>query len=457
MDYKEEEDKNKKIFSGNTITIVAGVIALIIFSAVVSAYPHGMEISKAYDVVYDGSENMILTGKIGISGNINGIVASENIFSEQFSGIDEIIVRDGVSKRTFFDKGVVITGGDAEINLSVYVDEKFECAVVLFDSSNKTSIGIITEDIMHFTCSGDAILSVKNSSIAVGNGTWEGDGDFIIVLKGGFDASLDAEIFGISTDGAVNISVERGSGFDGELLNKFDIELPPLPFDFNGACAVSDGVVSIDGSPETIKNFSFLRGEGTAMVGKNVHLDMKAILLILDGDFYPNDGGTVLWFIPDRIIGLWPIAIATWVIAALLRKRFSTKIENYDKGLSGVAMIIHILAFFISFYLWDWEIRYEFGQSILSVAVESIRGGIAMEQWVIAPFEIIPWFAALVLIAIPINITLSLIFGLIGLERLGKGAGKATGMLMLFFAGIIYVSFFLNITISPLVKSFIGF
>ena len=457
MDYEEGEDK-KKVFSGHTITIVSVVVALIIFSAVISAYPHGMEISRSHDIAYDGSKDMFLSGKIGISGSIDGIIASENVSGEHFSGTDEIIVRDGMNERTFFGRDVTISGGDTEMNLSAVIHEKFGCAVILFNSSNSTSIGIITKDTMHMKCSGDAILSVRNGNVSIGNGTWAGNGDFIITFKGGFSASMNARIFGISTDRALNVSVERSSSFDNSLLDAFDIKLPPLPFDLNGACAIAGGgVVSIDGVPVPVKNFSFFRGEGAAVMGKSVHLNMKAILTVIDGRFYSTDRGTILWFIPDKIIGLWPIAIAVWLVAALIRRKFMKNVEDYDKGLTGLAITIYVLAFAISAYLWDWEVRYEFGQSILSAVMESVKGGFAVGQWIIAPFEIIPWFAALVFIAIPIRIILSSIFGLIGLERLGKGVGKATGLLMLFFAGVIYISFFLNVTLSPLIKSFIGF
>jgi len=121
-------------------------------------------------------------------------------------------------------------------------------------------------------------------------------------------------------------------------------------------------------------------------------------------------------------------------------------------------MIIHILAFAISFYLWDWEIRYEFGQSIISSAMAFAGGGSAgIKELMIIPFEIVPWLAAFTLIAMPIRIILSSIFSLIGLERVGKGVGKAAGLIMLFLAGVIYIPFFLNVTISSLIKGVMGY
>jgi len=455
MDYEDEE--GKKVFSGNTITIVSGVIALLILSAVVSAYPNGMEISGTHDVVYNGSEDMVMAGKIGIKGSIDGIIAS-NVSSELFSGVGEIIVRDGSSVKTFFNGDVLITGGNSGLNLTVYVDEKFGCAAVIFDTRNETSVEIVTRETMNISCSGDAVLVVENSNVSVGNGTWKGSGDFVITLKGGFNASMDAKIFGISTVGTMNVSVGRGSVFDDKLLDTFDIELPPLPFDFNGFFAVSGGELLVDGNSVVIKNFSFFRGTGTAVIaGNNVHIDMKAALVVIDGDFYSTEKGTILWFIPDRIIGLWPIAIAVWVITSLVKRRYMSKVEDYDKGLSGTSMVIHVLGFAISSYLWDREIRYIFGRSILSAVVESVKGGFSVGQWTVAPFEIVPWLAVLAFIAFPVSIILSSIFGLIGFERLGKGVGKATGLLLLFFAGVVYISFFLNITLSPLIKGFMGF
>ena len=455
MDY--EDDKGKREFSGNTITIVSGVIALIIISAVVSAYPNGMGVSGTHDVVYNGSEDIVMSGKIGIKGSIDGIAAS-NVSGGLFSGAGEIVVSDGSSVKTFFNENIIISGGNSELNLTAYIDEEFGCAVVLFNTSNETSLGIITREAMNFSCTGDAVLVVKNSNVSVGNGTWDGSGDFVVTLKGGFHASMNAKILGISADGALNLSVEKGRAFDDKILDAFDIGLPPLPFDFNGFFAVSKGGLSVDGNPVTIKNFSFLRGAGTAAVsGNNMHIEMKATLIIIDGDFYSTERGTILWFIPDRIIGFWPIAIAIWVVAYLVKKRYMSKVEDYDKGLSGTSMVIHALGLVISFYLWDQEIRYMFGGSILSAVAESLKDGFSLGQWVVAPFEIVPFLAVMVFIALPVSIILSSIFGLIGFERLGKGVGKATGLLLLFFAGAVYISFFLNITLAPLIKGFMGF
>ena len=456
MDY-DEEGGNKKVFSGNTITIVAGVIALIIFSAIVSVYPHGMEISEIHDVVYSGNKDIGMSGKIGIKGNIDGIVAS-NVSGEFFSGAGEIIVRNGSSVKTFLNRDFLVTGGDSELNLTSHINEEFGCAVILFNTSGDAPLEMAADGLINLSCTGDATLIIKNGSVSVGNGTWEGNGDFLITIKGGFHASLDAKIFGISAEGPMKISVSKGGSFDDTILDGIDIKLPPLPFSLNGFFAVSDGVLSVDGNPVTIKNFSFFRGDGTAVLEeKSIRIDMRAVLAVIDGDFYSTERGTILWFIPDGIISLWPIAIAVWAITTLLKRKYISKVEDYDRGLSGLSVVIHVLAFAVSFYLWDRETEYMFGQSILSAAVKSLSSGFSILDWMVAPFEVIPWLAAMVFISLPVGIILSSLFGLMGLERLGKGVGRAAGLLLLFFAGFMYVSFFLNITLSPLIRGFMGF
>ncbi|MEA2054168.1 MAG: hypothetical protein U9O96_03490 [Candidatus Thermoplasmatota archaeon] len=457
MEGNGDENNNKKAFSGNGVFIIAVVMALIIFSAVVSAYPRGMNISKMHSVIYSGNDDVILSGKIGIGGTINGIAISKNISKEQFLGVDEIIINGkGTGEKRFFNTNLIITGGNGEINLSANINESLDSAIVFFDSSNETSIGIITKDTIYIQCYENAVLNIEGGNVSVGNGTWEEGGDFNIILKGDFDACIETKIFGISTDGEMNVSMKKGNVFDDKLLDALDIELPPLPFDMNGACVISGGTVFVDGTAMSIKNLSFFRGDGTAVINKSVYLNAKAILLTIDGNFYNDEKGTMVWFIPDKIIGLWPIAIATWIIIYFVRKKFSTKIGAYDKGMGGVAAIIHLLCLAISFYLWDWEIRHKFGKSILSVATTAIQDGMGIQEWIVAPFELIPWFAAMVLIAIPVRIIFSSVFSLIGLEKVGKGAGKATGLLLLFFVGVIYIPFFLNVTIAPLIKSFVG-
>jgi len=379
-----------------------------------------------------------------MDGNIDGVIASYDTEEGNFSGVGEIIITDGSMEKRFSNADMIIKGGNGEIKVNLHIDEKFGYAIAVFNSSNLTAMGILTRDTLNFRCNGDAILHVDNSSISVKNGTWNGNGNFDILLKGGFDASINAKIFGFQTDNWINISLKRSNNPDTGILDELGIELPPLPFDLNGAFIISGGNVSIDGSPENIKNFSFFRGEGTAVVSKSIHLNMKAVLIIVDGEFYTEEKGTKIWFIPDKIISFWPIAIATWIISAIIRKKYSSKMEDYDKGMGGVAMIIHMLAFAISFYLWDWEIRYEFGQSIISSAMAFAGGGsIGIRE--------------LPLIAMPIKIILSSIFSLIGLERVGKGVGKAAGLIMLFLVGTVYIPFFLNVTISPLIKGVMGY
>jgi len=453
----EKRDK-KRTFSSSSILIASAVIALIIFSAVISAYPHGMQISKSHNVIYNGNNNVFLSGAIAIDGNIDGIIAAHDIEEGNFSGAHEIIITDGITEKKFSNADMVIKGGDGEIKVNLHIDEKFGYAIAVFNSSNLTAMGILTRDTLNFRCNGDAVLHLDNSSIYVKNGTWNSSGNFDILLKGGFDTSINAKIFGFQTDNGINISLKKSNNSDESVLNEFGIELPPLPFGLDEIFVISGGVVSIDGSSENIKNFSFFRGEGTAFVSKSIHLNMKAVLIIVDGEFYTEEKSTKIWFIPDKIILFWPIAIATWIISAIIRKKYSSKMEDYDKGMSGVAAVIHILAFAISFYLWDWEIRYEFGQSIISSVMAFAGGGsIGIRELMIVPLEIVPWFAAFTLIAMPIKIILSSIFSLIGLERVGKGVGKATGLIILFLAGVIYIPFFLNVTISPLIKGVMGY
>ena len=447
------EGNGKKEFSGNTITIASAVIAIIIFSAVVSAYPHGMHISEQHNVSYTGNDNVFLSGALTVSGNIKGLIISENISEGKFYGVEQVIITDGVEEKRFSNADITITGEDWKMNTNATINEKFGYAIAAFNSSNETAMGILTEDVIHFTCNGDTALHLNNGFISIENESWEERGNFYIVLKGNFNASVDAEVTGLQTAGGLNVSFEKSNNFDSSLLNSLDMEIPPLPFDIDGACMILGGVISIDGSPERIDNFSFFRGEGNAFISENMHLNMKAVVSIVDGSFYTCEKATKVWFIPDRIILLLPIAIAVWIISAIIRKKYSAKIEDYDKGMSGFAFVIHILALAISFYLWDQEIKYEFGESMISLAISFARdGSMGFLQLMIVPLEIIPWFAAFTFIALPVRVILSSLFSLIGLERVGKGVGKATGILMLFFAGVVYIPFFLNVTVVPLIK-----
>jgi hypothetical protein len=118
---------------------------------------------------------------------------------------------------------------------------------------------------------------------------------------------------------------------------------------------------------------------------------------------------------------------------------------------------VHILLLGVAAYLWDREIQYIFGKSILAALQSLVQGGASgLGAWIVAPFELIPWFAALVFIGLPVRILLATIGNFIGAGSLGDEAGKGAGVLATSLGGIAYIAFFLNVTLAPIVESFLG-
>jgi len=441
----EEEKSN---FPKTEFVMVAGVIALLIFIGIIAAYPQGMKISPSYEVSFEGKGNAFIAGDAIISGRIHGICEMKNISLFNFNNAAYV----EINGERFNNTNISITAEEGEMDVDAVLTSPPSFSLIMVNSTEKKVYAMVCKNIS--LNASKITANLKNASISIDGIIW--DGNYTVVISEGFRSYIKAKLLSFPSDG-ISVSFARGKdcGLIDEFLEETEMEIPPLLFGIDGVFFADEGNVSINGE-KIYSNFSIMRGEGDVFFGDGYSLHGNIQLLFINGEFYSKEKASILSFIPNKLLLFWPIAIGIWLVLTFFEKKFGRKFERYDKELGGIAMVIHLFFIFTSFYLWDKEMQYQFGKSIIPAIISSLKGNFGMEEWIVAPFELIPWAVVIVLIAIPIRIILSSIFSFIGLEVLGKGVGKGAGIFMSFFVGIFYVSFFLNIIISPLIKGFIG-
>ena len=443
--------------STTSLVLVTGVGAFIIFSAMVAAFPHGMHLSPLHTVSYQGTADTFFSGRLTISGLLNGTLAAYNVSSCTISGMDEVRISDAQQgEQRFAPAHLTVTEGRCVINGSTLLNLTLPSSLAVYNHTNATRLLLATSGHLTVQYATPVRLTVDAGTITVNNQTWQGSDTVYVDLSPGARMDISAATFGLSTDDVLSLAFERSERVPPSLAGSLDVPLSSLPFSPDGLLGVTDAVLTVDGAEREPANVSLLRGEGTAHIGHHVSVRATGPLVFQDSTFISDRQSSVVWFVPRRIIGLWPLAIATWIVTALVRKKWGARVQR-DTRFRGVAVILHLLPLALALYLWDRETEYLFGKSILAALASLINGGgVSLDQWIIVPFEVIPLLAALAFIAVPGGLIVSAASRLLGVETLGEGVGRGTGALLSFLVGTAYIPFFLNVTLAPIVGSFLG-
>ncbi|MFO8132581.1 MAG: hypothetical protein R6U10_01420 [Thermoplasmatota archaeon] len=452
-------DSGKQMFSKRDMTLVTAVAAVIIGIGVISAFPSGLHLSPSYHVRYTGTDTTLLLGDIGIDGDITGSVGLRNISSWHIAAAGQVTVdTTGGTQKTFVDPDIVVRGGDGAVNGTMHIPAVLTPGVVVFNGSHGGAWAFAAESIPLVVSPG-AMITVHDAAISVDNGSWTGQGTFYLHLTGDASATARADYGVVSTGDIVELTVEPGADFNRTLLDMLGEELPPLPVSLGGVVAIlpeNGTTIAVDGDRQRCDNMSLGRGTWNASLGRQVSLRGDARLLLLDGSLY-SPADAAIWFIPTRLLGLWPLAVGVWLVTAWLQRRYRPGQEAYDRGFHWLAVIVHVLTIIVTFFLWDAETRYLFGTSMLDAAITTLStGSLSLSAWAVTPLELVPWFIGLALIALPIRVVLTGAFRLTGYDTIGGGIAKAVGLLSLLVIGAIYIPFFLNVTVLALLRSMLG-
>ncbi|MGC9307393.1 MAG: hypothetical protein ACP5FL_01295 [Thermoplasmatota archaeon] len=448
----------KRMFSERDLAIVAAVVAIIITVGVISAFPNGLHLSPSYEVRYTGTDTSLFLGDIDVNGGITGIIALRNITVCSIDAAGTVTVdMVGSPAETFVDPDIVIQGGDGAINGTMHIPSSLTPGAVVYNGSQGGTWAFAAPSISLDVSPGHT-FTVSDASISVNNGSWTGRGTFSLQIEGESRATAAVDYCAVSTPDTVELTVERTADFNTTLLDVLDEELPPLPVSLGGVVGVlpeQGATISVEGDERDCDNVSLLRGSWTVSLGEQVSLRGDAILLLIDDSLY-SPADAAIWFIPDKLLGLWPLAVGVWLVTSLLHRRYRQDQQAYDRELHWLAIIVHLLAIAVSFFLWDAEVRYLFGRSMLDAAREAITGSTSLAAWTITPLELVPWLLGLALIALPIRVLLTAVFHLMGFDTLGGGIARAAGLLSLLFIGALYIPFFLNVTVLALLQNLLG-
>lgn len=453
-------NKKKRLFSNHEVTLIAAVAALIIGIGVITAFPNGLHLAPSYTVRYEGTDTTLFTGDIDIDGGVTGTMAMHNATSWNIStsGRVELDVL-GRGTETFTSPTITIDGGDnALLNGTMLVSTRLKPGAVVYNGS-RNGTWAFTAPRIPLELAAQTTLTMNHASIAVDGEQVADNESFSLTTQGDASVTVTADYCLVSSRDAVELTVKQSGRFNCTLLEMLGEKLPPLPVSLDGAAAVlpeNGATLTVDGEKLRCDNVSLLRGRWNASIGRSISLQGRAQLVLLDGSLH-SPADTSLWFIPDKLLGLWPLAIGIWLVTSFLRRRYRQGQEEYDRHFYWLAVIVHLLVLAVTFFLWDAEIRYLFGTTLLDVLMAALSAGsTSLAAWAIAPLELVPWFIGLALIALPIRVILTAVFRLGGLDTLGGAVAKAAGLLSLLFIGTRYIPFFLNVTVLALLRSMLG-
>ena len=215
----------------------------------------------------------------------------------------------------------------------------------------------------------------------------------------------------------------------------------------------TDEPVLIDDNQHTFSTFGFLRGSHTEVsyqpVDETIEVAGEFKLIFLGDHFYttqaPTDEHGIT--VPILIILLWIIALVFFFV----RKMYlPTPVkEELSKQLKRYALIIHIIIIITTFILVDYEIGFQFGASFFSLLASQ---GFTLLLGIFLAVQLLMWVLGYLLMAFPMGLLANTILRYFGIDKQGKGLGKAVGILFIWVFTAFYVKLILNLAlywISP--------
>ncbi len=367
----------------STVTFISMVASIIAFSIFVSALPEGIKISSTNKIGYNG-KNLAFYGGIEGSGKELYAINSSAILNNRS-----------------FEGNILINGSLFFISYSaLLIEEK-----------------VITKEVKIY--GENCWVKIGSDNVFYKNIDGEINGEILIEINGEIKLKEGVE------NKSIGILPEDFARVFPAKLNKI--------FFINGS-----GKIKIDGKEKNFSKYVFFRGEGEYDKNK---LNASGYLLAIDGEFYDNEKR--VYFIPLKIIFLWIIALALFVISSFLKKNI---LFEKDKVFAGFSAVMWLLFFGISIYLWNSEMERIFGLNLLDVKKITVANILFLS------LSIVPYLVAVGIIGFPARVAVASVFEMAGLTNIGKGIGRAIGFSLTAFWGISLINSLLNLTLSPLLK-----
>ncbi len=371
---------------GSTITFVSIIASIIIFSAFLSIFPHGIKIARMDEIKYEGNE---LNFYGGMEGNGTGRIYAYNSFlTIEGESINGSMMMEGsfhfVSPSSLFMKGAIVS--------NAIQFHAFEC-----------------------------ILYYKNGEKMYKNV----DG----VLEGNISLNISGEF--IMKEGC-----ENKSFLSSIIPNDFS---RVFPLKFNKLFFIEGGKIWVNGEERNFSDYVFFRGEGKFISPST--FKGGGYLLAIDGEFYEK--GDRIFIFPIKVIILWIAAISIFIISLFFKKNIMVE---KDKIFMGFSIVVPILFFAISFYLWNGELERIFGLNLFALREINIGNALFIS------LAIVPYLVAVGIIGFPTKVAISSVFEIFGMVNLGKGIGRCCGFLLTTIWGISMINSILNMALSPLLR-----
>lgn len=174
--------------------------------------------------------------------------------------------------------------------------------------------------------------------------------------------------------------------------------------------------------------------------------------VIIGTGFYTTSSGFNLGIlaIPSLSIVLWLLAAGAIVASFVLRPLVAPDQAGGMGTIRLIGILFHALALILAFILWDAEIKQFLGTSLLTLLSEG--GGKGAMFAITAVFELVPFWAALLLLGMPVRFIVNSGLKLGGLKK-ARGIGKGVGDLAAWGLGAPFIPFFLNGVIGLVIEA----
>lgn len=228
----------------------------------------------------------------------------------------------------------------------------------------------------------------------------------------------------------------------------------------NGALIQStNGTIAYGNKEQELGNFTLIRYSTFSLTGgpnQTVAFDGRAKLMLLGSSFATTKGvvpfGPLDW--PVLSLVLWVLALGAIAAGFLLKPFLSLPQVGLFGAVRLIGWIFHGLALFITFLLWDAEIKSFLGTSLITIFSQGAFGqGVAFA--IVGAFEVVPLLLAFFYFAYPIRFLVNSGLKLAGLKR-ARGIGKGIGDVAAWLLGAPFIPVFLNLIVGALLKGITG-
>lgn len=175
--------------------------------------------------------------------------------------------------------------------------------------------------------------------------------------------------------------------------------------------------------------------------------------VLLGTGFYTTSSGFNLGplAVPAISVILWLLAAGAIVAGFLLKPLVAAQQAGGFGTIRLIGLAFHAVALVLAFVLWDAEIRQFLGTSLLTLISEGSYGqGAALA--ITAVFELVPFWAALLLLGMPVRFIVNSGLKLGGLKK-ARGIGKGVGDLAAWGLGAPFIPFFLNGVVGSVIEA----